>query len=107
MKEDTWVDRYYEALAFFYWEPQHLGRSKADGTSIRSVQDALKHLRAMEVTLNHVMNQFLVIMPTSFRNDLFAKALGTQISGEFILSGTEFRESRQKWDTCQTGKPSL
>ncbi len=23
-----WLDSYYEALEFFYWEPQHLGRKK-------------------------------------------------------------------------------
>jgi hypothetical protein len=24
----NWLDSYYEALEFFYWEPQHLGLKK-------------------------------------------------------------------------------
>jgi len=30
--ESTWLDSYDEAVEFFYWEPQHIGRKKYAGT---------------------------------------------------------------------------
>jgi hypothetical protein len=101
MNEKTWVEHYYDALTFFYWEPQHLGRKKDVGARLSSETLVLKRLHSMEVTLNQIINQFLSLAPTSLRNLLFEQALGRPILGEFALSGRDFDKERPNWDTCQ------
>jgi hypothetical protein len=100
MSEKTWVDYYYDAVAFYYWEPQHLGRKRADGAQ-HSESSVLEHLHSIEVTLNHIINQFLSLAPASFRNTIFEHALGQSMPGNFILSGRDSGIQRPKWDTCQ------
>lgn len=55
----------------------------------------------MEVTLNHIINQFLSLAPSSLRNLIFERALGGSIPGEFVLRGRDLGERRPHWDTCQ------
>jgi len=101
MNEKTWVDHYYDALTFFYWEPQHLGRIKDVRARLNSEILVLKRLHSMEVTLNQIINQFLALAPLSLRSLLFEQALGHPIVGEFALSGRGFSGGRPNWDTCQ------
>lgn len=101
MNEKTWVDHYYDALTFFYWEPQHLGRKKDVGAPLSSETLVLKRLHSMEVTLNQIFNQFLSLAPSSLRNLLFEQTLGRTILGEFLLSGRDLDERPLNWDTCQ------
>ena len=63
----SWLDSYYEAVEFFYWEPQHIGRKKHVPGEFNTFEKVHKHLRQMEVTLNHNINQFLLLAPESLR----------------------------------------
>lgn len=87
--EDSWVESYYDALGFFYWEPQHLGRKKYVDSRFNTFAKVQDHLRLMEVTLNHQIKQFLLLAPGSLRNRLFESAFDRPISGEFIMAGCD------------------
>ncbi len=89
MQEESWVQSYYEALSFFYWEPQHLGRKKYVDATYNTADKVMKHLGIMEVTLNHQIKQFLSIAPRSLRNRLFQAALGRFIAGDFYMAGRD------------------
>ncbi len=89
MQEDSWVHSYYEALSFFYWEPQHLGRKKYVDATYNTADKVMKHLGVMELTLNHQIKTFLSIAPCSLRNRLFQAALGRSIAGEFVMVGRD------------------
>lgn len=95
----NWIDCYYEALEFFYWEPQHL-RLRTDAAieakSLAKVAKETKrvdrvrtHLRKMEVTLHHNIRQFLLLAPDSFRNTLFSNVFNRQFEGLFVMAGRE------------------
>jgi hypothetical protein len=83
----NWVDSYYESLEFLYWEPQHIGRKKNPEAKLNSVEKVSKHLRLMEVTLNHNLQQFFLLAPQRLRNRLFATAFGDAFSDPFMLHG--------------------
>ena len=71
--EANWLDSYYEALEFFYWEPQHIGRKKNVDSEFNTIEKVVKHLRRIEVTLNHNINQFLILAPAALRACLFGE----------------------------------
>jgi hypothetical protein len=106
----NWIDSYYEALEFFYFEPQHMRRRRhidpaptAGDVRAKEQQAAAdlaekcsnfdvvkKHLRKMEVTLNHNINQFFYLAPGSLRNKLFERVFPKEpIEGSFTLHGRE------------------
>jgi hypothetical protein len=74
--EPSWLETYYAALEFVYWEPQHLGRRKNPAAEMDSIDKVRMRLRRLEVTLNHNLDQFLRLAPVGLRNTLFAKAFG-------------------------------
>lgn len=86
-KEDSWVDRYYEALDFLYREPQNLGRAKSPNSKLNTLVKVQVRLRSMEVTLNHLLQQFLSLAPSSLRGRLFECGLGEPITGDLAMSG--------------------
>ena len=88
-KEDSWVERYYEALCFLYWEPQHLGRKRYEGAGFDTLAKVQEHIRRIEVTLNHIIKQFLSLSPGALRNRVFEFALQRPISGDFMLAGSD------------------
>jgi hypothetical protein len=83
----NWLDGYYEALEFFYWEPQHLGRKKNIAGEFNTLEKVLKHLRKIEVTLNHNINQFLLLAPKSLHRDIFNAFFGENLSLPFEMHG--------------------
>ena len=85
--EATWIESYYQALEFFYWEPQHLGRKKHIDSKFNSLKKVQSHLRAMEVTLNHNLNLFFLLAPGSVRAQLFNRLFGRAFAGEHRLHG--------------------
>jgi hypothetical protein len=94
----NWIDSYYEALEFFYFEPQHMRRQQLNPEDQKALQRAeksenfdvvKKHLREMEVTLNHNINQFFHLAPDSFRCKLFETVFGAPFEGMFRLLGRE------------------
>jgi hypothetical protein len=70
-EESSWVRRYFDAIIFFYLEPQHLGRIKNPKAIVQNEKQALKRLEKIEVTLNHSLNQFFSIAPISYRREFF------------------------------------
>lgn len=85
--EANWLDSYYEALEFFYWEPQHIGRKKNTDSEFNTLAKVVKHLRQMEVTLNHNINQFLLLAPATFRVRLFNEFFGSGFELDFEMHG--------------------
>jgi hypothetical protein len=94
-----WLDSYYEALEFFYWEPQHF-RAKTQAVveakelaeiakKSTRIEQVTKHLREMEVTLNHNIKQFFLLAPAAFRNNLFEKLFGCQFKKTFEMQGRD------------------
>ncbi len=69
----TWNKEYYDALSFYYWEPQHLGKLKNPKSKYNNVKDVLSHLKKMEVSLNHQFNLFFQLLP----NELFHQFFGS------------------------------
>ena len=78
----TWLDGYYEALKFFYWEPQHIGRKKDVARPVINLEKVMKHLRSMEVTLNHNINQFLLLAPIALRARSFHEFFRTTFDSQ-------------------------
>lgn len=97
--ESDWINSYYEALEFFYWEPQHLRvRSEvaAEVATLERVASQSKrvdhvrtHLRKMEVTLNHNVRQFFLLAPNALRNKLFSELFNRSFRSPFVLHGDE------------------
>ena len=83
----NWLDGYYEALKFFYWEPQHIGRKKDVASPVINLEKVMKHLRSMEVTLNHNINQFLLLAPIALRARLFYEFFRRTFDSEFEMHG--------------------
>jgi hypothetical protein len=97
--EGSWVDRYYESLEFFYWEPQHLGKRKVVGSRIDSLGVAQKHWRNMEVTLNHIMKYFFSLSPASVICRTLSEGLGREIGKDYTISSLRFDKVLTK--SCQ------
>lgn len=100
--ELTWVDTYYEALEFFYWEPQHF-RVQTPATAeaeklakiakrASRITQVRSHLRKMEVTLNHNLLQFFHLAPDNLRTRLFAEFFGRSFESAFEMHGRNFDE---------------
>jgi len=83
----NWVDSYYESLEFLYWEPQHIGRQKNPLSKLDSADKVSRHLRVMEVTLNHNLQQFFLLAPQNLRNRLLGVAFGHAVPATFTLHG--------------------
>lgn len=83
----NWLDCYYEALEFFYWEPQHIGRKKNISGEAQTLEKVLIHLRKIEVTLNHNINQFFLVAPRSFHRRVFDAFFAKRFDLDFQLHG--------------------
>ncbi len=90
--EIDWIDSYYEALEFFYWEPQHIGRKKHADGRLRTVDQVQRHLRRMETTLNQLLSQFFLLAPTSLRNRLFERLFDEEFRRPFVSLGRDVDE---------------
>ncbi len=99
-----WLESYYEALEFFYWEPQHLGRKKHSSAEFDTLPKVKRHLRNMEVTLNHNIHQFLALAPRALRNKFLGLCLGRDVSGDFVM---EFRDGDKKFNLMNSTQPDL
>lgn len=86
---EHWVNLYYEALTFYFWEPQHLGRSKAANTKLNTLAKVMTHVESLEVSLNHLLKQFFYLAPDSLRNKLFVQILGHASTGSYFMQGRE------------------
>ena len=73
----AWPDEYYEALRFYYWEPQWLNRHARAASGENRVEQVLKSLRAAEVSLNHILKFFFNLAPSA----LTARFLTASLAG--------------------------
>jgi hypothetical protein len=87
----TWNHEYYEALEFFFWESQHLGKMKNPTSKYDTPEKVFTHLRTMEVTLNHLFNLFFMLLPKRLMNELFSDLFGTTINDNFFFSSQDTR----------------
>ncbi len=83
----NWLDSYYDALEFFYWEPQHIGRKKNIAGEFNTIEKVTKHLRKIEITLNHNINQFLLLAPKSLHRCIFATFFEKDFDSPFDMHG--------------------
>src|SRR5882762_3961975 len=85
--ELTWIDSFYEALEFFYWEPQHIGRRKYADADFDTVDKVKHHLRRMEVTLNQNLHHFFLLAPQKIRRDLLSTLFERRFDHVFVMYG--------------------
>jgi|SRR5882672_188910 len=85
--EPTWIDSFYEALEFFYWKPQHIGRRKYADADFDTVDKVKDHLRRMEVTLNQNLHQFFLLAPQKIRRDLLSTLFERRFDHAFVMYG--------------------
>jgi hypothetical protein len=107
----NWLDSYYEALEFFYWEPQHI-RPKTPaaaefeqlakiGKQSSKVEQFKNHVRKMEVTLNHNIAQFFLLAPDSLRNHLFSELFCHEFDESFEMeNGTNDIDKKFALGNC-------
>lgn len=98
--EGPWVENYYDALQFYYHEPQHLRKRKKPNSNLKSSELVDEKLRRLEVPLNHQIKQFLSLAPNSLRKRLFDSvpfdpAPKLPVSGKFILAGRHIAKRRE------------
>jgi len=102
--QNSWIDTYYDSLEFFYWEPQHLGKKKHDNAEFKSLKHVQKHVRNMEVTLNHNIQQFFSLAPNELRNNLFLQFFNQEFSGIFSL---DERDVDKKYNLVNSTQPDI
>ena len=99
--EPSWLETYYTALEFFYWEPQHLGRKKIPDAKLDSLDKVAKRLRELEVTLNHNLDQFLRLAPNDLRSALFGNVFGRRFLQPFHMHGRDIDRDFELVDAMQ------
>lgn len=101
-EKSHWTAEYYEALRFYYWEPQWLNRHANAVKGENRVEQVIKDLRKAEVPLNHILNIFFNLAPS---------ALTTRFLSAFLPGWTPERMEAQTSpkldiapgiDLCQT-----
>jgi len=85
----SWNQRYYDALEFFFWEPQHLGKSKNPTSKLATPENVRRHLRKMEVTLNHQLDFFFELAPVVLQRKIFSTAFGREVEGDLVQFGND------------------
>lgn len=90
--KSNWSDEYLEILEFYYWEPQHLGKSKHPNTKYDSLEKVLEHIRRMEVSLNHIFNLFFTLLPNKETNELFSRVFQKPFNEEFYFNSRTTRD---------------
>lgn len=58
----SWTDEYREIVEFYYWEPQHIGRSLS-GKRFKNADEMYAHINGLEVSLNQILNIFFSLLP--------------------------------------------
>ncbi len=82
-----WNDEYYEIIDFYFWEPQHIGRSKAEKSRYNNIEDVKNHILNMEVSLNHQINIFFRLAPEDFINKLVKNYFHNSFDDKYLFHG--------------------
>lgn len=102
MPGHDWTSEYYEILEFYYWEPQHLGRSRSSRARYENPEQALAHVQNMEVSLNHMFNIFFRLAPDEVIHELMTESLGCEdLEPKRLLTRRDISEF------CQLVQPDL
>lgn len=88
MHGKDWTSEYYDVMEFYFWEPQHLGKSKNSNSQYTNEKDVLDHIQNMEVSLNHMFNVFFRLIPTKFVNLVISNFCDLNMNDTFTLQGT-------------------
>jgi hypothetical protein len=83
----SWNDRYYDAVEFFCWEPQHLGKIRNPDSTLRNPKVAIERLRRIEVTLNHHFDFFFDLAPSALINHIFTMVFLDSVVGKYKFFG--------------------
>lgn len=67
-----WPQEYYNALRFYYWEPQWLNRHANASRKDRTCAEVMGNLGRSEVSLNHLLRFFFSLAPAALVARLFA-----------------------------------
>lgn len=92
--EPDWTASYYEALEPFSREPQHVGSRRRAGAESGATEEAGRHLRRVEATLNQLLRQFFLLAPSSLRNELFSGLFTSRFSRPFVLWDDDLESER-------------
>ncbi len=89
----NWNNSYYAALETYLWKPQYLRNESKDKSEIkkRRVDEIIASVKELEEPLNHVLNVFFSLAPSS----LIARIVGSPSAGESFRSihFSELRDS--------------
>lgn len=66
-----WTDIYYEIIDFYYWEPQHIGKTRLNNTKFKNVESVINHISNLEVSLNHILNIYFSMLPSEMLLTIF------------------------------------
>ena len=83
----SWNEVYNEIIDFYFWEPQHIGRTKCQDPKYKGLKEVLNHIDQMEVSLNHQLLFFFSLLPSSIAKELFEKSLNNKFDDNFALDG--------------------
>jgi hypothetical protein len=89
----TWPMTVMKLLEFFFWEPQHLDRSRKANAKPKGVTWVMDRVGKLEVTLNQSLTLFFVLAPARLRNRLFEVVLRRSFDGNFEIYGSGIEAS--------------
>jgi hypothetical protein len=100
--KSPWPQEYYNALEFYYWEPQWLNRHAKAAPGENKLAEVLNKVRQSEVALNHLVSLFFSIAPNGLVRRFFGRFLTGWSSEAVETHGHPKLDIAQKVDICQT-----
>ncbi len=88
-----WNQQYYDNMAFHFWEPHHIGRTRNPESPIRTEAKAIAKLRGLETILNHQMELFFRLAPNDLVQGLFVSAFGPEFTDSYCVIGREYHRT--------------
>lgn len=87
-----WDKIYDEILAYYFWEPQHLGKVKNPKSNINNYSRLIEHSKKLEVSLNHQLSLFFSLVPNNFIVKFFNRSFVKQFDDKFTFDIAEINE---------------
>lgn len=99
--ERSWIESFYDAQEFLFWEPQHIGKRRDPESNLDSYDKVSEHLRGMEVTLNQHISTFFLLAPQAFRQRLCMLLFGCRLAGKLHMHAPGVEERYGMVDSVQ------
>jgi len=97
-----WTKSYYDMMEDYYWEPQLLRKiTKKRGGTIEDFRKTIQRLGTLEITLNHQLEIFFRLAPSSFIRDFFKATLAGEFTDDYDLLGHELAARFKTHDAIQ------